>query len=462
MVFGVDFLGARDDAFSVNGEEILRGSVTLNDDWRNGLGAYTASVQTTTTKGVLTFQPSGSFTYQPSAAFEGSDSFTYRLTNPRGGFTTATVTITGSIRPEFDAVLTLGHADIGVNFEDDAWDLHIHDEETDTEYEPSEALLRVGLDAKLTRTGNAADPAYDFLGVPAGSSLFVLPQVENPNLLFLGIGGEELASGLLLGNKANLRLASVSGPGEFSVWQSGLTPTTPKLIMATSNGIDAADSFEVTAGSHAHMNFAFTKLGFYEVTFVAAGVDADGNGTDSGQITYYFVVGNEVRELDVQNGLDQRSYIRNLDLVFESDEGLLDLLSAGRIQLTKFDLNGENAVAMTNPSMGVVGNTLRFDFGSQGLGGNRNSNAGDGYYRIGIDVDGDGQMDAFKHFYRLLGDVTGDGKVDDLDRMFILNNIGSNNPNADVNGDRIINGVDSLLTTRAFGRKLKDGLRLDD
>ena len=109
-----------------------------------------------------------------------------------------------------------------------------------------------------------------------------------------------------------------------------------------------------------------------------------------------------------------------------------------------------------------MGYTLRFDFGSQGLGGNRNSNAGDGYYRIGIDVDGDGQMDAFKHFYRLLGDVTGDGKVDDLDRLFILNNVGSNNPNADVNGDRVVNGVDSLLATRAFGRKLKDGLRLDD
>ena len=410
----------------------------------------------------MSLQPNGSFTYQPSPAFDGSDSFTYRLTNPRGGFTTATVSITGSTRPEFDAVLTKGHADIGVNFEDDAWDLHIHDEETDTEYEPSEALLRVGLDAKLTRTGNAADPAYDFLGVPVGSSLFVLPQVENPNLLFLGIGGEELGTGLLSGDKASLRLASVSGPGHFSVWQSGLTPTTPKLIMATSDGIDAADSFDVAAGSHAHVNFAFTKLGFYEVTFVALGIDADGNETDSGQITYYFVVGNEVRELDVQNGLDQRSYIRNLDLVFESDEGLLDLLGTGRIQLTKFDLNGENGVAIANPTMGVVGNTLRFDFGSQGLGGNRNNNAGDGYYRIGIDVDGDGLMDAFKHFYRLLGDVTGDGKVDDLDRLFILKSVGSNNPNADVNGDRVVNGVDSLLATRALGRKLKDGLRVDD
>ncbi len=452
---------AFDDIYTLARENVIRGNVLFNDADLDG-DSLNALVVAGVTKGTLTLNGNGSFTYTPGPSFDGSDSFTYRVSDGVLLSEITTVTITGSIRPEFDAVLTMGHADIGVNFEDDAWDLHIHDEETDTEYEPSEALLRVGLDAKLTRTGNAADPAYDFLGVPAGSSLFVLPQVENPNLLFLGIGGEELATGLLSGDKASLRLASVSGPGQFSVWQSGLTPTTPKLIMATSDGIDAADSFDVAAGSHAHVNFAFTKLGFYEVTFVALGIDADGNETDSGQITYYFVVGNEVRELDVQNGLDQRSYIRNLDLVFESDEGLLDLLGTGRIQLTKFDLNGENGVAIANPTMGVVGNTLRFDFGSQGLGGNRNKNAGDGYYRVGIDVDGDGQMDAFKHFYRLLGDVTGDGKVDDLDRLFILKSVGSNNPNADVNGDKVVNGLDSLLASRALGRKLKDGLRVDD
>ncbi len=142
----------------------------------------------------------------------------------------------------------------------------------------------------LIRTGDAANAAYDFLGAPVGSTLFVLPEVENPNLLFLGLGGEELADGLLQGDVAKLRLASVSGPGHFSMWQAGLTPTTPKLLMATADGIDASDAFDVAAGSHAHANFAFTKQGFYEITFVASGIDADGNTTNSGQVTYYFFV----------------------------------------------------------------------------------------------------------------------------------------------------------------------------
>ncbi len=291
MVFHVDTLGARDDAFMVVGDGALTGSVSLNDAWDAALGTPTASVVSTTTDGTLTLEENGSFRYQPSATFSGSDSFVYQLTNSRGGVTTATVTITESVEPVFGTILGEDHADIGVNFEDGEWDLHIHDEENEAEYEPDEALLYIGADSRTTRTGDAADPAYDFLGVAAGGTVFVSPQIQNPNLLFLGLGAEELATGVLQGDIAKLRLASVSGPGEFSMWQSGLTATEPNLFMATSDGIDENDSFDVTAGSHNHMNFGFTSQGLYEITFVAMGIDAEGTPTDSGQVTYYFFVG---------------------------------------------------------------------------------------------------------------------------------------------------------------------------
>ncbi len=91
--FGVE-LKAQDDSFTVSGNQLLRGSVTLNDQSEWGVGAATVSIESTTTKGSLSLQPNGSFAYQPSVTFDGTDSFTYRLTNPGGGFTTATVTIT--------------------------------------------------------------------------------------------------------------------------------------------------------------------------------------------------------------------------------------------------------------------------------------------------------------------------------------------------------------------------------
>ena len=55
-----------------------------------------------------------------------------------------------------------------------------------------------------------------------------------------------------------------------------------------------------------------------------------------------------------------------------------------------------------------IGNELLLDFGAAGIGGNRNTTAGDGYYQLSIDLDGDGTFETVEHFYRLLGDVNGD------------------------------------------------------
>ena len=63
---------------------------------------------------------------------------------------------------------------------------------------------------------------------------------------------------------------------------------------------------------------------------------------------------------------------------------------------------------------------LSFDFGAQGITGNRNTNAGDGYYKIGLDLDGNGSFETEYAFYRLLGDVNGDRIVTSADDQAIL------------------------------------------
>ena len=168
--------------------------------------------------------------------------------------------------------------------------------------------------------------------------------------------------------------------------------------MATSDGITADDEVVIRVGSPAKFNWTFSKWGEYEVTFEAFGTLPDGSVTSSGDVTYFFQVGNTVEALDVQNGEPQRSFVRNVDLVFGQDDGLDDLLTSGRVEVTKFDLNGENGIAVdrTAYAASVDGARLRLDFGANGIGGNRNTDAGDGYYRIGVDMDGDGNADVFK------------------------------------------------------------------
>ena len=113
---------------------------------------------------------------------------------------------------------------------------------------------------------------------------------------------------------------------------------------------------------------------------------------------------------------------------------------------------------------------LRLDFGTEGLGGGRNTTTGDGFYRIRVDVNGDGDYDdpgeSFE-FYRLLGDANGDTVVDALDTTAVDNLFGmiGSNLEADLNGDGVVNTSDRGFTLSRFrGRKLSSTLRswLDD
>ena len=117
---------------------------------------------------------------------------------------------------------------------------------------------------------------------------------------------------------------------------------------------------------------------------------------------------------------------------------------------------------MSLPPRTVVGNNIRFDFGPQGIGGNRNTNAGDGYYELGVDMDGNGSFESKKYFHRLLGDVNGDGVVSSSDKIQVLLASGSSSAESDVNGDGLVNILDTSLVSRAVGRKLKGGLFRDD
>lgn len=89
-------------------------------------------------------------------------------------------------------VLTSGHTDVGVNYEDGAWSLHVHAEDLGKEYEPDAVWLKVGSSALSQVPTNAA---FSFLGT-SGTPIWVLPAVQQHDLLFLGLGTEEMASGI--------------------------------------------------------------------------------------------------------------------------------------------------------------------------------------------------------------------------------------------------------------------------
>ena len=186
-------------------------------------------------------------------------------------------------------LLTEGHTDVGIVYELGGWNLHIgqHEATPPMEYAPNEAIL--GVNSVGAHSTVPANPQFSFLGM-AGSSVWVLPQVQDPALLFLGFGTEELESGIFVNNEVTLSLQGVRAPGQFSVYDVGMFGS-PSIFMNSGDGITTADSILLSAGGHRHVNWAFSTPGTYEVDFEAAGTLVDGNVfTASGPITYTFSV----------------------------------------------------------------------------------------------------------------------------------------------------------------------------
>ncbi len=261
---------------------------------------------------------------------------------------------------------------------------------------------------------------------------------------------------------SNSSVAENAGAGALVGTLSGTDPDAgDSLSFSLPSGLGDNSAFTISGTTlRANASFNFETKSSYSIT---VRVTDTGDKTFDKVFTISVTNVTELNGIDVQNGQTQRSYLNALDVVFDQSGGLMDLINNGRLQLTRFDLNGLNgSPPMSLPPRTVVGNNIRFDFGPQGIGGNRNTNAGDGYYELGVDMDGNGSFESKKYFHRLLGDVNGDGVVSSSDKIQVLLASGSSSAESDVNGDGLVNILDTSLVSRAVGRKLKGGLFRDD
>jgi surface-anchored protein len=181
-----------------------------------------------------------------------------------------------------------GHTDIGIDYDEsvNVWNLHIHDEVTDTEYSPpTNALLVVKYEAHGLVPAGAQ---WSFLGT-AGSDVWTLPNTENTNLLFLGFGAEEIADGTFTNNLFTLTLTGFSGPGNLAIYDLDSFGD-PVVWMNTADGVTGADARVLPSGAHSHVNWAFSAPGEYTVTFEANAVSTTNGLTSSGPVDYKFHV----------------------------------------------------------------------------------------------------------------------------------------------------------------------------
>jgi surface-anchored protein len=184
--------------------------------------------------------------------------------------------------------LDAGHADIGLDFDGGSLVLNVHDQTVNPEQQraASSVVLRVKDAAEVAVPD---DPSFAVLGSP-GDSVWILPQVQDDDLLWLGWNTEDIDSGTMAGDRVRLHLRSVSGPGNFLLFTTGSFGAIDVIFNST-DGIDAGDALDVTVPSHAHGNWTFTAPGTYQIELQLTGTLVDGGAADSGSVTYTFNVG---------------------------------------------------------------------------------------------------------------------------------------------------------------------------
>jgi VCBS repeat-containing protein len=81
------------DSFTTNEDVVLNGNLATNDT-ASGDGGNSWTLKDQAGHGVVTVNADGTFTYTPTANYQGSDSFSYTLTDSNGDISTATVSLT--------------------------------------------------------------------------------------------------------------------------------------------------------------------------------------------------------------------------------------------------------------------------------------------------------------------------------------------------------------------------------
>jgi surface-anchored protein len=184
-------------------------------------------------------------------------------------------------------VLSAGHVDVvDLAYEDGVLEIGVHDEsvDPDVEREVDDVVLLVKNAAKITVPDN---PAFGFLGT-AGKPVWVLPEIQNEELLWPGIATEEIESGVFAADTVTLKVEKITGSGRVAVFTENAVGT-PNVLVNSGDGLP--DALTLATGTHLHASWAFQKAGVYLIKVRAtATLAATGQTVTSEPAVYRFVV----------------------------------------------------------------------------------------------------------------------------------------------------------------------------
>ncbi|MFC6017728.1 choice-of-anchor M domain-containing protein [Plantactinospora solaniradicis] len=164
------------------------------------------------------------------------------------------------------AVLKAGHVDVGPRYVDDRWTLLIHDDAQRPVWRsPDETVLQVS-DAALQTVPD--DPAYAFLDVDAGERVYVVPQTQQPDVVWIGWNTQDPRVMRDIDRGVTLTLLGVRGPGAMTVYLQSGNFAAPQVLWRSAE--PKPQPLWVEVNTHTHANWVFTRPGVYLVAIQAS------------------------------------------------------------------------------------------------------------------------------------------------------------------------------------------------
>jgi surface-anchored protein len=188
-------------------------------------------------------------------------------------------------------VLEAGHIDMGPKYDDAAWRFLIHDDVAKADANatsvwryPDETVFHVLDAAKLTVPD---DPAYEFLGAAPGSDVYVVPQTQNPEVVWVGWNTQDPQVMETIDRGITLSLGGVQGPGIMTTYLQSGSFGEPQLLWDSRTA--GAQPIWVDVNTHTHANWVFTEPGVYLVALTAEADLIDGTHASDTQYIRFAV-----------------------------------------------------------------------------------------------------------------------------------------------------------------------------
>ena len=424
---------------------------------------------------------------------------------------------TQELLPAINRYVTTEHLDLAFNFIEGEWQATVDvDFETGDEFLPSDEVVIFALPA--SQTTRPEDAIWDFMGVPAGEQVWVLPQSRNPEIAWPGFAVDRTDNGTFARyferdpridserDWVKIELVDVRGPegAHFGTYSTidRQAEVSLGVWMSTADGIAPDDAFWQREGGHSHANFFFTQPGVYEVDLKASGfIDVNANRvfdpgldvySESDVSTFYFAVEtpNTAPTITAPTAIDAAAgqavavdSIQISDAEPSSGDYEVSLqATGGTLTIEPADiqlLSGDGTEDAQVTLLGALGGlnaalaSLQFNAGAESIdSASIQIDVSDGGF-FHPDIDGDGTRDNAASASasilvniivppasgREVGDLDDSGEVNFDDFLILSATFGMEvepSTGGDVDGNGEVNFTDFLVLSKNFGKRVDE------